>query len=229
MTIERPLFPPRAAPSAIPMPLPFGAVATVIQFPTRRPGNAMTADEFGQAYQKLSLAERQAVSAQVGRAVELTSARLPTLNKPLGGISADISLNERLRGQRREAWWKASAKAEIWRARLEMHDRVAIAQKYQLPEVLGHPPVDHKDRDEILRSYREARVALMLTPVPSVGELLCKKRAFEQGDHVHIGMKPELIEKAIADDEAFLKAHPTRHCRHRPAKALAPASERPNF
>jgi hypothetical protein len=37
------------------------------------------------------------------------------------------------------------------------------------------------------------------------------------------GIDRARVEKALADDEAFLNAHPTRHCRHRPGKA--PAAE----
>ena len=36
---------------------------------------------------------------------------------------------------------------------------------------------------------------------------------FKHGDHKHIGVNPERIERAIADDVEFLKAHPTRRKR----------------
>ncbi len=50
----------------------------------------------------------------------------------------------------------------------------------------------------------------LLTPAPTVAEVAWKRAAFKAGDHRYTDVKPERIERAIADDVEFLRAHPTR-------------------
>lgn len=140
---------------------------------------------------------------------------------PAGFVSSDISLNERLRNERHAGWRAARAKAEIWRARMEMHDKIMIAQKYRLPEVRGVPPHDNGDRLPLVAAWRAAQMAQILTPAPDAKSVIWKRRVVEGlNPWDWIGVKPERVERAIADDEAFLKAYPTRHCRHRPNQSL---------
>jgi hypothetical protein len=198
MTIERPMFPPRAAKCSSTEISPF-ATATVIQFSSGAPG-----------------VHRDRQKRRHQRAVTQFS---PPKALPAGGVSADIGLNERLRIERRTAWYAASATAEIWRGRMRMHDEITIAQRYQLPEVQGLPPAEEGDRARMLERYRRAMVARLLTPAPDMASVIWKRRVvdrFSPWDWMDV--TPERVERAIADDEAFLKAHPTR--RHRPAKAL---------
>jgi len=53
----------------------------------------------------------------------------------------------------------------------------------------------------------------LLTPASTVAEIAWKRAAFKAGDHKYTDVKPERIERAIADDVEFLKAHPVRQSR----------------
>ena len=50
----------------------------------------------------------------------------------------------------------------------------------------------------------------MLTPAPDMASVTWKRAQLKARYHKHTDLKPELIERAIADDVEFLKAHPTR-------------------
>jgi hypothetical protein len=63
---------------------------------------------------------------------------------------------------------------------------------------------------EIVATWRASLVKQMLTPAPDVGAVTWKKAALQGGQHRHTDVKPERLERAIADDVAFLDAHPTR-------------------
>ncbi|MGB7225900.1 MAG: hypothetical protein WBD49_25780 [Bradyrhizobium sp.] len=53
-------------------------------------------------------------------------------------------------------------------------------------------------------------MAQLLTPAPDTGAITWKRATFEAGQHRFTDTKPERIERAIADDEAWLAAHPTK-------------------
>ena len=59
-----------------------------------------------------------------------------------------------------------------------------------------------------LDSYRAALNKQLLTPAPDVASVNWKRRELKS-----YGVKKELVEKVIADDIAFLDAHPTRTSR----------------
>jgi hypothetical protein len=53
-------------------------------------------------------------------------------------------------------------------------------------------------------------MAQLLTPAPDTGAITWKRATFAAGQHKHTDTKPVRIERAIADDEAWLAAHPTK-------------------
>ena len=53
-------------------------------------------------------------------------------------------------------------------------------------------------------------MAQLLTPAPDTGAVTWKRATFEAGQHRFTDTKPERIERAIANDEAWLAAHPTK-------------------
>jgi hypothetical protein len=73
-----------------------------------------------------------------------------------------------------------------------------------------HTPLAPGSWGPILAKYRAAIMAQLLTPAPTAREIEWKRAVFKHGDHEHTDIKPERIERAIADDVEFLKAHPTR-------------------
>jgi len=53
----------------------------------------------------------------------------------------------------------------------------------------------------------------MLTPAPDMQSVTWKRAQLKAENQKHTGLKTERIERAIADDVEFLKAHPTRRRR----------------
>jgi hypothetical protein len=86
----------------------------------------------------------------------------------------------------------------------------AIARVQDLPEGNNHPPHNPDDRWRLLANFRQALVQQLLTPAPTAAAVNWKKAAFAGGQHKYTDVKVERIERAIADDLAFLAAHPVR-------------------
>ena len=115
--------------------------------------------------------------------------------------------NARLRSTRKAEWRKADAATRYWRALLDLNSAVSSAKCYGLKEVEGHPDPDAA-RLSILDSWREALDRQLLTPAPDMASVSWKRQKLRDSYR-----NEELIEKAIADDVAFLEGHPTRRDR----------------
>jgi hypothetical protein len=126
------------------------------------------------------------------------------------GILSSTCKNKRLRDRRRDAWRTADAIRDYWHARLKFEDAISRVQRMGTPEGRSHPPNDHDDRWAILAKYREAVAQQLLTPAPDTGAITWKRAALKSGQHQYTDVKTERIERAIADDLAFLAAHPVR-------------------
>ena len=124
------------------------------------------------------------------------------------GTLTTTAKNERLRSARREAWRKAGAVTDYWNALLRFTDAVSCAKRHGLQEARAHTETNPDARWSILDSYREALGKHLLTPAPDVASVNWKRHRLSKA---YVGVKKELIEKAIADDIAFLDAHPTRN------------------
>jgi hypothetical protein len=115
--------------------------------------------------------------------------------------------NRRLRSARRDAWRKADATTNYWRALLDFTDAVSRAKDHDVKEAHAHAETSHEGRWSILDSWREALGRQLLTPAPDVSTVNWKRHQLSK---TCIGTKKELVEKAIADDIIFFAAHPTR-------------------
>ena len=62
----------------------------------------------------------------------------------------------------------------------------------------------------MVRRWREALVSQVLTPAPDANSVKWKQAVLDSGDLENAEVKTERVERAIADDIAFLEAHPTR-------------------
>jgi hypothetical protein len=91
-----------------------------------------------------------------------------------------------------------------------LHHAVLHAKRHGLKEAQAHVGISEEGRWPILDSYREALGKQLLTPAPDVASVNWKRQRLRKS---YNGVKKELIEKAIADDIAFLDAHPTRNSR----------------
>jgi hypothetical protein len=118
--------------------------------------------------------------------------------------------NSRLRKERQETWRAAEAATRYWRVRLEFEDAVSCAQRLEIAEGDSHPDVDRADRYPMVGKYRAALVRQLLTPAFDANSVKWKEATIAKGQHKHTDANPKKIEKAIADDLAWLAAHPTR-------------------
>jgi hypothetical protein len=130
--------------------------------------------------------------------------------------STETAKNGKLREQRYKTWRMAEAATRYWRIRLDFDRAVSDAQRMEIPEGRNHPVDDSKDR-QLLKCWREARVRQLLTPASHAAHVAWKQAALAGGQHQYTDVKPERIERAIADDLAFLAAHPVRQSNRKAA------------
>jgi hypothetical protein len=121
--------------------------------------------------------------------------------------------DKRLRKQRYDMWRKADAVTRYWRAVMDLQDAILIAQKNGIVETSRHPMETYDNRIPFVRSYRNAEAKQLLTPAPTAALVKWKQRTFAQGQYEFTDVKKEQIEKAIADDLAFLAVHAPRRAR----------------
>lgn len=69
------------------------------------------------------------------------------------------------------------------------------------------PPAADENRFSLLDAWREAVVKQLLTPAPNVAAVAWKRAKFSGRDFRYLPVKPERVERIIADDKAFLAAH----------------------
>jgi hypothetical protein len=135
--------------------------------------------------------------------------------------SSITARNGRLRKQRCDSWRAAEAATRYWRLRLDFESALSYAQNMEMPEGRYHPVVDHEDRYPMVGKWREALVRQLLTPAPDARSVTWKQMTLVTRQFRHTGVKPERIERAIADDLAFLAAHPTRRRRRQSHRQAA--------
>jgi hypothetical protein len=119
--------------------------------------------------------------------------------------------NGRLREKRREIWRSAEAATRYWRLRLDFDDAVGFAQRMEIPEGSYHPVVESKDRYAMVGLWRKALLKQLLTPAPDTASVKWKQTVLAGRSLKHTDVKPERLKHVIADDLAFLAAHPVRH------------------
>jgi hypothetical protein len=118
--------------------------------------------------------------------------------------------NQRLRSDRRDLWREVEAVMEYWHVSMKMNDAISRVQRHDVPEGRLHPTYKHEDHWNPLAKYREAWARLLLTPAPDMLSVTWKRAQLKAENHKHTDLKPERIERAIADDVEFLRTHPTR-------------------
>ena len=128
---------------------------------------------------------------------------------PVRSLSA-TGENGRLRQQRYETWQKVDTQKDYWQARMEFNDTLWRAQRDRIPDALSYPAVEHADRWPLLENYRAAFAKLLLTPAPTIALVNWKKAVLANDRHRHTSVSTKRLEHAIADDLAFLAAHPVR-------------------
>jgi hypothetical protein len=124
--------------------------------------------------------------------------------------ATETAKNARIRITRRDAWWQAGRVADYWRVRLDWHGALEIAQKYGIADSVSFPSAENENRYGLVDKWREAVAKQLLTPAPDLGAITWKRAKLKSGDFPHLPIKKERVERSIAEDVAFLAAHPTR-------------------
>jgi hypothetical protein len=125
--------------------------------------------------------------------------------------ATETAKNAWIRTERRDAWWLAGRMADYWRARLDWQSALSIAQKYGIGDSASFPePRAIETRYELVDKWRAAVVKQLLTPAPDGAAVTWKRAQLAGRGFSHLPTKAERIERVIADDVAFLDAHPTR-------------------
>jgi hypothetical protein len=137
--------------------------------------------------------------------------------RPLPPPLTETAKNSRIRIARRDAWWLADRVTDYWRARLDWQSELEYAQREGIGDSASFPPARYQEgRLDLVDKWREAVVKQLLTPAPDGGAVAWKRAKLQGRDFAHLPVKAERIERVIADDVAFLSAHPTRRRRTTP-------------
>jgi hypothetical protein len=157
------------------------------------------------AIEKLPKEEKQRIAAEVQRQISHhLEARIPEL----------LSLQEQ-RAARRDAWRNADTRTDYFWALIRWCETVHVAQREGIEEALRFGSkrfaLDGALRISAVRKWREALNLQLLTPAPDLAAVKWKQSNFERS----IGLGLRTIERAIADDLAWLEKYPARQRRVR--------------
>jgi hypothetical protein len=124
---------------------------------------------------------------------------------------SDTARNRRKRAERKEAWRRAAAAVMFHDEHANFLIALAVAQRYGLAEAMKIPKQSEQSHCAPRERYREAVATLLRLPAPDQAAINWKRSRLRQEPYWGLCDVPhEEVEKAIADDEAFLAAHPIK-------------------
>jgi hypothetical protein len=124
--------------------------------------------------------------------------------------ATETAKNARIRTERRDAWWLADRTADYWHAHFKWDQELDTAQKYGIGDSRSFPPRAPASPFEAVGTWREAVAKQLLTPAPTLADVAWKRAKIKSDEFNRLPITLARAEKAIADDLAFLAAHPTR-------------------
>jgi hypothetical protein len=136
--------------------------------------------------------------------------RMREAKPALPATASETAKNSRIRIARRDAWRLAGRVADYWRARLDWKYALEIAHKYEIGDSASFHLPGENSRCRLVDTWREAVAKQLLTPAPDGAAVAWKRAKLAGRDFEQLPVKAERIEQMIADDVAFLAAHPTR-------------------
>jgi hypothetical protein len=149
----------------------------------------------------------------------LTPRQMRRMGKPeLPPPATETAKNSRIRIARRDVWWHAERVVEYWRARMDWFSALGTAQKYGIADSASFPSAENESRFGLVDTWREAVVKQLLTPAPDLAAITWKRAQLARREFNHLPVKALRVEQAIADDVAFLAAHPVRQSKRRSVK-----------
>jgi hypothetical protein len=123
--------------------------------------------------------------------------------------ATETAKNARIRTERRDAWWLAERVADYWHARFKWQDELEIAQRNGIGDSASFPPAENENRFGRVDKWREAVAKQLLTPAPTLAAVAWKRARIKSDEFNRLPITLARAEHAIADDLAFLAAHPT--------------------
>jgi hypothetical protein len=129
--------------------------------------------------------------------------------------ATETAKNARIRTERRDAWWLAERVADYWHARWKWVNALEIAQKYGIGDSGSFPPPAHASPFEDVDTWRKAVAKQLLTPAPTLADVAWKRAKVKSDDFERLPITLARAEQAIADDQAFLAAHPVRQSKRK--------------
>jgi hypothetical protein len=124
--------------------------------------------------------------------------------------ATETAKNSRMRIARRDAWWHACRVSEYWRARMDWQAALSTAQLWNVAGSSLYPRADGENRQVSVDTWRASVAKQLLTPAPDLGAVAWKRAKLKGRDFRLLPIEARPVERAIADDIAFLTAHPTR-------------------
>ena len=124
--------------------------------------------------------------------------------------ATETAKNARIRAERRDAWWLAAREADYWHARFKWRDELWATQRYGLADSASFPSAENENRFGLVDTWREAVAKQLLTPAPTLADVAWKRAKIKSDEFNRLPITLARAEQAIADDLAFLAAHPTR-------------------
>lgn len=126
----------------------------------------------------------------------------------------DTHYNSLVRRTRKDAWRRARAKSEYYEG---LHQAASALDYYCGTGV--EQPVALPCVTECVRLYRQAVADQMLTPCEQQKDVAWKRRQLSRHQNYwYFPVERDRVERSIAEDEAFLTAHPTAIRKARRAK-----------
>jgi hypothetical protein len=142
--------------------------------------------------------------------------------------ATETAKNARIRVKCRDAWWHAGRVVSYWKARLDWQSALECAQEWGIADSASFPAARGiESRWKLVDTWREAIAKQLLTPAPDLAAITWKRAKLKSSDFPHLPVKAPRVEQAIADDVAFLEAHPTRKPSGKPCKKPGPKGKMP--
>lgn len=132
-----------------------------------------------------------------------------------------------MREQRKGPWHKARVTTQYWRERIDWCDALSATQYAAIKEAAGDKGDNHNDRNLLVQKWRDAVAAQLLTPAPDMGAITWKRGQLSDRQWRWTSATDKQVERAIADDVAWLEQHPTKKSLLAAAQAKSRKSRKP--
>ena len=134
--------------------------------------------------------------------------------------ATETAKNARIRTERRDAWWLAERVADYWHARWKWRNGLETAQRYGIGDSGSFPPAPAYPFQAV-DTWREAVAKQLLTPAHTLAAVAWKRAKIKSDEFNRLPITLARAEQAIADDLAFLAAHPTRRSKSKTTGGLS--------